>query len=387
MSLHREEWLAKLIAFDTTSRNSNLPLIDEIQKCFAHNNIEYRLTYDSSRKKANIFGILPAENDSINHGIVLSGHTDVVPVDGQKWETDPFVATTIDDRIYGRGTADMKGFIAVVLALIPELIHLPRTYPLYFAFSYDEEVGCIGAPGLIADMQQYGIQPKACIVGEPTEMHPVTAHKGITLLRCRVRGQATHSSLTPQGCNAIDYAASLICKIREIADQIRVVGPFDEFYDVPFTSVSTNTIQGGNAINTIPAGCEFFFEIRNLPSSTPKKILDEVNIFITEILLPKMRKESQHATIEIEQMAAAPGLDTSEQTDLIKLARMLTNENQIRKVAYATEAGLFQQAGIPTIICGPGNIEQAHRANEFVTRKQLELCETFLRHLVKRGLE
>jgi len=378
-----EVWLAKLISFDTTSRNSNLALIHSIQEWLSSHGIVSQLTYDSSGQKANLFATMPAHNGTVQGGMVLSGHTDVVPVDGQKWDTDPFKAIEKAGRIYGRGASDMKGFIAVILALLPEFHKLRLEKPLHFAFSYDEEIGCNGAPHLIADMQKRGIKPDACIVGEPTEMRPVTAHKGISVFKVNARGLATHSSLTPQGCNAIDYAASLVCYIRELANKLRKDGPFDEFYDVPFTSISTNMAQGGNAINTVPASCEFLFEIRNLPATSPQKLLEQIKYYIQTDLLPKMQSEYLKASIDVDLIAQAPGLETSEQTDVIQLARLLTNEKAIHKVAYATEAGLFHNAGIATIVCGPGSIEQAHRANEFIAIEQLRLCEAFLRRLVK----
>lgn len=372
------EWLSKLISFDTTSRNSNLELISAIANWFEDHKILTKLIYDTDKQKANLFATLPAHNGNTQGGLVLSGHTDVVPVDGQHWNTDPFQATEIDGRIYGRGACDMKGFIAVVLATLPEFKKTKLQKPLHFAFSYDEEVGCTGAISLIDEIQQSGLRPEACIVGEPTDMLPVVGHKGINAYRCRVHGRATHSSLTTQGCNAIDYAAELICYIRECAKQLRQQGPQDNHYDVPFTSVSTNMIAGGNAMNTIPSYCEFVYEFRNLPTVNPKEIHNKIQTYIHQILLPKMQMEFADGAVEIEQLATAPGLETTEQEAITQWIRTLTGDKIIRKVAYATEAGLFQQAGIPTIVCGPGHIEQAHRANEFVSLEQLKRCEDFL---------
>ncbi len=377
------EWLAKLVSFDSTSRNSNLDLIAEIQGCFDAQGLKTRLTQDASGKKANIFATLPAADGSTQGGIVLSGHTDVVPVDGQQWETDPFCATTKGERIYGRGTSDMKGFIAVALALLPEFKNLKLAKPLHFAFSYDEEVGCHGAAVMIADLVQNGIKPDGCIVGEPTELHPVIAHKGIHLFRCRAQGKAAHSSLTAQGCNAIEYAARLICHLRDWADQIKQQGPFDHDYDVPFTTLSTNTIQGGNAYNTIPSFCEFFFEFRNLPTVDPQWILKPIQTYLTQDLLPKMRQEYPEASLEVDAIAGVPAFEAGAQTPLTQLLRQLRRDDKVFKVGYATEAGLFQQAGIPTILCGPGSIEQAHRANEYIAIEQLSLCEAVLRDLAR----
>jgi len=377
------DWLKKLVSFDTTSRNSNLPLIDYVDEWFlVHHSVTHRI-YDTTGNKANLFATLPAHDGSVNGGIILSGHTDVVPVDGQTWETDPFAATKVGGRIYGRGTCDMKGFLAVALTLLPKLQHLKLPHPVHFALSYDEEVGCIGASSMIAELKKMGINPSACVVGEPTEMRPVTAHKGINLFRCRLHGRAAHSSLTIQGCNAIEHAAKLMSWIRELGKQLQQ-GAKDTFYDVPFSSITTNLISGGNAINTIPSMCEFFFEFRNLPTINPREITQKIQNYIQHELLPGMRQEYHEAKVELTSLAAVPGLEASEDAEVTKATRALTKEKDIFKVAYATEAGLFQQSGIPTIVCGPGSIEQAHRANEYITIEQLDQCEKFLFDLVKQ---
>src|SRR6185312_4264907 len=245
------EWLKKLVSFDTTSRNSNLDLIGVIHNFLAYHKIDAHLTTDTTGEKANLFATIPAQNGNPHDGLILSGHTDVVPVDGQQWDTNPFEAIQIQDRIYGRGTCDMKGFIAVVLALVPEFCAIKLTKPLHLAFSYDEEIGCLGAPHLITDFLKTGIRPQACIVGEPTEMKLVTGHKGINVFRCRVKGFAAHSSLVTQGCNAIEYAAELISWLRKLGIEIRGQVQ-DKHYDVPFTSIINNLIRGSNAVNTIP---------------------------------------------------------------------------------------------------------------------------------------
>lgn len=376
------QWLSRLIGFDTTSRNSNLDLINCVQDWMQQHGAICRLTHDAKEKKTNLFATLPSAAGSMHGGLILSGHTDVVPVDGQEWETNPFLATERDGKIYGRGACDMKGFLAVALALVPDLAQRQLAKPVHFAFSYDEEVGCRGAPLLIADLQRAGIQPEGCIVGEPTEMQPVIAHKGIQVFRCRVTGHAAHSSLTPQGCNAIDYAAELICYLRDLAQRIRAEGLRDDYFDVPYTSVSTNMIQGGNAHNTIPALCEFIFEFRHLPSIKPQTILSEIEAYISDVLLPRMQQERSTANIELENLAAAPGFEADNQSVLLQWAREIAQQADILKVAYATEAGQFQAAGIPTIVCGPGSIEQAHRANEFVEITQLERCRQFLENII-----
>jgi len=376
------EWLQRLIAFDTTSCNSNMELIDCVQDWFLHHRIHSRLTHARTAAKANLFATLKAHDGSTEGGIIFSGHTDVVPVDGQQWDTHPFEAVQIENKIYGRGACDMKGFLAVVLALVPEFEKLTLSQPIHFAFSYDEEIGCQGVPWLIADLQKAGIKPKGCIVGEPTDMHPVVAHKGIQVFRCEVRGLSAHSSLTPHACNAIEYAAKLICYVRELADELRRRGPFDQHFDVPFTSVSTNRINGGTAHNIIPAQCEFIFEFRHLPQVEPHEIIDRINAYIQDELLPQMQREWINAEIVVDSIATVPSFESSEETAINHIAYAITGKDEIRKVAYATEAGLFQQAHIPTIVCGPGSIEQAHRPNEFVTIEQLRRCEMFLRRVV-----
>ncbi len=379
-------WLTELVAFDTTSHKSNLELINHIASFFKEKNIPCRLTYDDEKTKANIVATIPAEDGSVNGGLVLSGHTDVVPIDGQDWDTDPFILTQKENYLFGRGTCDMKGFIAVVLAMVPEIQTMKLSKPLHMAFSYDEEVGCLGAPLLIEDLQQQGIQPEACIVGEPTEMRPVIAHKGINVFRCSVHGRAAHSSLTSEGCNAIEYAAQFICKLRQIAHELRHKGEADGSFDIPFTSMSTNMIQGGNAINTIPALCEVWFEFRNLPTMAPKIITTRIQHFIQKELLPAMQTEYPDAQLELTPLATVPGLQAEKDDPFSQLIYALTKEEGTLKVAYGTEGGLFQQAGIPTLICGPGSIQQAHRANEFLEVTQLNACEQFIRTLIQHYL-
>lgn len=378
--IDKETWLARLVAFDTTSCNSNLPLIECVGNWLDHLKIPFTLTYDPTKTKANLFASLPASDGSLNGGLILSGHTDVVPVSGQVWASNPFCAMKRDNRIYGRGTCDMKGFLAVVLSLIPELQSNSRKYPLHLAFSYDEEVGCLGVPLLIADLQRKGIQPAACIVGEPTEMVPVIAHKGINSFKCRIHGHAAHSSLTSKGCNAIEYGAKLICWLRSFAEQIKEKGIKDDLYDVPYTTLTSTMVSGGIAMNTIPSFLEFLFEFRNLPHDNPNQISQAIKDYVSDYLIPEMQKESVDASVEIEPINSIPAFQASKDIELIKIPK---DRNRIKKVSYATEAGFFQKAGIPTIVCGPGNIMEAHKANEFVSVEQLDECEKFLRMVVR----
>ncbi|WP_284075790.1 acetylornithine deacetylase [Herbaspirillum aquaticum] len=385
--MNTRQWLETLVAFDTTSRNSNLELITTVRDSLEKQGISSWLAHNKEQTKANLFATLPAtagpNAGSTEGGIVLSGHTDVVPVDGQKWDTDPFKLTEKDGSLFGRGTCDMKGFIATSLALVPEFLAMPRVKPIHLAFSYDEEIGCIGAPVMLEGIVKRGIKVDGCVVGEPTSMNVVVAHKGINVFACKVHGKSAHSSLTPQGCNAIEHAARLICAIRDFADGYKANGPYDQFFDVPFSTMTTNQIRGGIAVNTIPELCEFTYEFRNLPGMSVADIQAQIDKYIAEVLLPKMRSEFPDARVEIDNFAGSPALEAVEQAAITELVRALTGDRETRKVAYGTEAGLFQQIGIPTIVCGPGDIGNAHKPNEFVTLSQMERCEQFLRKLGK----
>ena len=374
-------WLKTLVAFDTTSRNSNLHLIEHVRDALAAQGLQVQLFKSPDGAKSNLFATLPAIDGNTQGGIVLSGHTDVVPVDGQKWDTDPFALTERGGKLYGRGTCDMKGFIAAGLALVPEFLAMPRAKPLHFALSYDEEVGCVGAPIMLEQLKLQGQRFDGCIVGEPTSMQPVVAHKGINVWRCKVHGKAAHSSLTPRGSNAIEYAARLICRIRDLADAFKANGPYDPFFDVPYTTMTTNQIHGGIAVNTLPELCEFAYEFRNLPGIVPDDIQQQLEAYVQHELLPRMRQEFADARIEFESLASAPYFDTAETEAISQLVQALTGDREKRKVAYATEAGLFKHEGIPTVVCGPGAIAEAHKANEFVEIAQLQRCEVFLRKL------
>ena len=375
-------WLDRLTAIDTVSRHSNLGLIETVRDALKGHGLDPWLNLNAEGTKANLFCTLPAQNGATQGGIALSGHTDVVPVDGQDWATDPFKLTEQDGKLYARGACDMKGFIAASLALVPEFLALPRSQPLHLALSYDEEVSCLGAPFMLAELQQRGIRIDGCVVGEPTSMKPVVAHKGLNAYRCRVHGKAAHSSLTTHGCNAIEHAARLICHIRDLADAWRAQGPFDAAFDVPHSTITTNLIAGGIAINTVPDACSFSYDFRHLPGHDASGIQAQVQRYVDDELLPRMRREYAGARVDIECGAAVPTLDASEQAAITQLVRALTQDQGVRKVAYGTEAGQFAQAGIPAILCGPGSIEQAHKPDEYVEHAQLALCDRFLRQVL-----
>ncbi len=375
-------WVERLIAFDTTSRNTNLALIEEVKAHFDRHGLPVTMTMNRERTKANLFATIPDSQGSERGGMILSGHTDVVPVDGQDWTSDPFRATIREGRLYGRGACDMKGFLGVSLAALPWAVGLRLRQPLHFALSFDEEVGCLGAPLLIQDIVERGIRPSGCLVGEPTEMMPVVAHKAMRMFRCQVHGQASHSSRTPAGVNAIEYAARIICAIRQMADQSRLEGPFQAEFDVPFTTASVGTIRGGIAPNTVPADCEFLFEYRSLPGEDPSRLERRIRAFIDDVVLPEMRAENEAANVAVEALANVPPLAPCIDDAFTRLVRNLARPGS-QKVAYGTEAGQFQKADIPAIICGPGSIEQAHKADEYVELSQLALCEHFIAELVR----
>lgn len=372
--------IEQLIAFDTTSRNSNLALVHWAAERFERSGARLRYNFNADETKANLFATF---GDGPG-GVVLSGHTDVVPVDGQAWTTDPFQADVRDGRLYGRGSCDMKGFVGVVLANVDRFRQARLREPIHCALTYDEEVGCLGVPGLVQEIKKAGISPSGCIVGEPTEMRVISAHKGGRIYRCRVTGVSAHSSLTPIGVNSIEYAARLIAFIQQLAERERQSGAREDGYDVPFSTISVNMIQGGTWNNIIPATCEFYFEYRFLPSVAGDYFINEIKRFSSEELMPKMKAVDSRASIDFEQLLENPGLHTKDEDDIFRLALKITGDNEHRKVAYGTEAPFFQEIGIASVICGPGSINQAHQPDEYVTLEQLAVCENFIHRLVDR---
>ena len=374
--------LSRLIAFDTTSRHSNLALIHDCADYLESLGLKPWLSHNADQSKANLFATIAAANGSTEGGLILSGHTDVVPTDGQTWQSDPYRADIREGRLYGRGSADMKGFIAAVLAAAPAMVQAGLKRPLHIALSYDEEIGCLGAPVMIAELQKRGLTPEHCIVGEPTSMRMVVAHKGIHTFRCAVHGKAAHSSLTPQGVNAIEYAAKLIVFINELAGRLKARHDTDPDYDVPFSTLSVNTIAGGIAGNIVPQLCEFEFDYRNLPHMSPADITAPIEAHIREVLQPQMQAVEAACRIDMRHGENVPAMPEAEAALLHDLITQLVQDSSRLKVAYATEGGQFQQAGIATVICGPGNIEQAHKADEFVELSQLARCDAFLHKLI-----
>jgi acetylornithine deacetylase len=374
--MNTRDMIAKLVAFETVSRNSNLALIDFVRDYLDSYGINSRLIPNDNGTKANLYATL---GPPVADGIVLSGHTDVVPVDGQPWETDPFTVVEHDGKLYGRGTSDMKSFCAIALSLVPEMKKLKK--PIHFAFSYDEEVGCIGAPRMIKDLIANVPRPRGVIVGEPTNLQVVTSHKGIAALKTTVTGHEAHSSQTHRGVSAVMTAARLVNFLEQMAQQRKQEGPFVEGFEPNFTTVHVGTIQGGTAINIISRHCEFMWDIRSLPCDDPHEI---IQCFLTYCrdMEPEMKAISNQAGIETEILANAPALGDQPHNDTAQLVRQLTGEQTTYKVPYATEGGQFQEVGLPVVICGPGSIDQAHKPNEFITLQQVEAGTAFLRSLI-----
>ena len=375
----------RLIEFNTVSRDSNLGLIEWTRDYLAKLGARTRLTHDVSGKKANLFATL---GDSARPGLILSGHTDVVPVDGQNWDTDPFKVTERDGKLYARGSADMKGFIGVALTQAPKFLEALNAgrldAPLHYALSYDEEVGCIGVRGLIRDLEENGIRPAGCVVGEPTSMQPIIAHKGMNRFRCTVRGREAHSSYVTHGVNAIEYAARLVVYIRQIADRLAEFEKRDYGFTVPYTTLSTGLIRGGIASNVIPKECEFQFDMRTLPNASADALYQEIRAQ-AETLSREMRAVDPQSGIDLEWVSQTIGLASSESDAIVQWAMRLARSDRTGKVSYGTEAGLFQQMGVPTVILGPGDIAEAHRPNEFVALDQLAKCETFVSRILTTG--
>ncbi len=370
-----------LIAFDTTSRESNLGLIEWARDHLERLGAQTRLTYDAKGIKANLFATL---GEGSRPGVILSGHTDTVPVDGQDWRTDPFTPTVVDDRLYARGSADMKGFLGIALHHAPvfvDSIDAGRLdAPIHYSLSYDEEIGCIGVRGLLADLDAIGLVAAGCIVGEPTSMQPIIAHKGTHRFHCHVHGREAHSSYTTHGVNAIEYAARLVVFIRDLADRLAATEVRDYGFTVPYSTLSTGIIKGGIAANVIPKECQVQFDMRTLPNASADALYAEIRDYAAK-LEADMQKEDASGRIEMTWESSTDGLAANESDAIVQLAKKLSRHDETGKVSYGTEAGLFQQIGIPTVICGPGDIAQAHGPDEFVTLGQLAQCERFMERL------
>lgn len=372
--------LQTLIGFDTTSFKSNLNLIKFIENYLNQYEIKSELVYDDTKNKANLFATIGPNSTG---GIVLSGHTDVVPVGSQKWDTDPFQLIEKDQKLYGRGASDMKSFIALVLSRVPKIIEKKLSKPIHLAFSYDEEIGCVGVHGLLDLIEKKSIKPEFCIVGEPTSMEVVIGHKGKHAYSVKVDGLSCHSGQAPFGVNAINYASKLIAYIDELNKEKSINGPFDQDYEVPYTTLHTGLINGGTILNIVPNLCEFEFEIRNLATDDPLKLVNKIKDYTNQKLINDMHKVSSKTGIHFNEKVNYPALDISADIEPVKKIKELLNNQKHKKVVYGTEGGLFKNRfDIPTIVCGPGSIDQAHKPNEYISIEQIKKCSNFLDNLI-----
>lgn len=372
--------IARLVGFDTVSRRSNMALIDWVRDYLAGYGVESRLVPSPDGAKANLFATIGPMTEG---GVVLSAHTDVVPVDGQPWDTDPFTLVERDGRLYGRGTADMKSFPAVALALLPDILEAGLKRPLHLALSYDEEVGCIGAPAMIARIADELPRPSAVIVGEPTSMGVVLAHKGCYVLRTTVTGHEVHSSQIDRGVSAVMTAARLVNLVGDMAAENAAAAEPACGFDPPFTTLQVGTIEGGTAANITARHCSFVWDIRPLPGDDWTRYRDRFEAEC-ERLRAVMRRISPDCDIRTEQLAGVPGLAPEPDGPAAQLCHALTGRNDTGMVSFAAEAGQFQEAGLSTVLCGPGSIDQAHQPNEYIDVAQVTACEGFLRDLVRR---
>ncbi|CAI8900582.1 acetylornithine deacetylase [Pseudomonas sp. IT-P176] len=370
--------LARLVGFATVSRDSNLALIEFVRDYLQGLGVDCELIYNAERSKANL---LASMGPQVAGGIVLSGHTDVVPVDGQAWTVEPFCLSEADGKLFGRGTADMKGYLASVLAAVPLFLASDLRRPVHLALSYDEEVGCLGVRSLLELLPQRIPAPALCLIGEPTELKPVLGHKGKLAMRCHVHGAACHSAYAPYGVNAIEQAARLIGRLGEIGATLAEPELQDSRFDPAYSTVQVGVIQGGTALNIVPADCRFDFEVRALPDFAPQAVVDELQHYAQTTLLPAMQAIKAETSIRFEQLSAYPGLATPADSAAARLIARLCGSDAFSTVAFGTEGGLFDAAGIATVVCGPGSMEQGHKPDEFVSVEQLHACDRLMDRL------
>lgn len=379
ISAHALELAQTLVRMNTVSHNSNLELIHFIRDHLARLGVKSRLTFNEDKTKANLFATLGEGKPA---GIILSGHTDTVPWDGQDWTMDPLSALVQDGKLYGRGSADMKAFIGIAVSQAEQFLNSDAPFALHYAFSYEEEIGCFGVKELIADLRDANIKPLACIVGEPTSMIPAIAHKGVYRYKCCVRGKEAHSSLTPHSVNAIEMAARVVGRVRDMAEDFEKNEPRFEGFDVPFSTSSVGQFHGGIADNVVPRDAEFRYEFRDLPTANAAHMQSEV-VAYAQSLEPAMKKVAPAAGFAFETICEIPSFLGSKDDPVTRLAQELSGEKGTTLVAFGTEAGLFKNAGISTVVCGPGSIQQAHQPDEYVSLEQLARCEAFMQGLAR----
>jgi acetylornithine deacetylase len=373
--------LARLIGFDTTSSKPNRALMDWVQELLAAAGITAQIIPDASGGKANLYATIGPQD---RPGVMLSGHTDVVPVDGQVWTRPPFVLTEADGRYYGRGATDMKGFVASALAAALMAARRPLATPLHLALSYDEEVGCLGVASLIDMLAHAPHLPAMCIVGEPTGMQVATGHKGKIALRATCTGREGHSALAPMALNALHLGADFLGAVRRLQDKVAESGLQDGDYDVPYTTLHVGKMQGGVQVNIVPNLCTLDFEIRNLAGDDPQALIDRLRIEADRITAP-LKAAFPEAAITIDRLWDYPGLGTPSSAPVVQFVKSLTGANGTMKVAFGTEGGLFStRLGIPTVICGPGSMAQGHKPDEWVSVEQITRCDAMLAALLDR---
>ena len=372
--------LDRLIAFPTVSRRSNRDLIAYVTGLLDGAGITWELAESADGSRANLFATVGPTDRG---GVALSGHTDVVPAEGQAWTRDPFALTIADGRCYGRGTADMKGYVAASVAAALKAARRELRTPLHLALSYDEEIGCIGVRGLIDRLKGRDPLPAFCLVGEPTGMHIATGHKGKLALRACCQGRAAHSALAPGALNALHLGADFLAVLRREQDRLAETGARDGAYDIPYSTVHAGVMRGGQALNIVPDRCEIDFEIRNLAADDPQAILSRIRAGSEAIVAP-LRGRFPEAAIAIDEVNAYPGLDAPDGSAVVDLVRRITGDNgPTCKVAFGTEAGLFHDhLGIPSVVCGPGHMDQGHKPDEYVALSQLEACDAMMDRLI-----
>ncbi|WP_340149667.1 acetylornithine deacetylase [uncultured Sneathiella sp.] len=373
------EMIDRLIGFDTVSRNSNLDLINFVADYLAGHGVEAVRVFNDDKTKANLYATVGPAREG---GVVLSGHTDVVPVEGQPWDTDPFTVVEKDGRLYGRGTSDMKSFSAIALAKVPEMIEKGLSVPIHFALSYDEEIGCIGAPSMIEEIANTLPRPRAVIVGEPTMMDIVSAHKGIVTLKTTITGREAHSSLVEDGVSAVMVGAELISFITGMMAENKARASAESRFSPPYTTLTCGVVHGGTAPNIIARKCEFLWDIRHIPGDDPLSFVERFKAHCETEVLPRMQAVAKEASIVTEISSNVPALGPEDDGEAERICRAITGKNTTGAVSYAAEAGQFQQAGFSTVICGPGSIGVAHQPNEYIDIAQVAAAEKFISGLI-----
>lgn len=373
--------LRDLVAFDTTSRNSNQALIAHANAFLRSHGVATRLSHGADGQKTNLHAIIGPE---VAGGIALSGHVDTVPVDGQDWSSDPFKLRAHDGRLYGRGACDMKGFVACCLAAVPDLVAMKLARPVHLFITFDEETTMEGARVLMDDLAASGLRPEMCVVGEPSLMQPILAHKGRIAVHVRVRGHAGHSSEPARGVNAVFAAAEAISYVAMEAKRLALEGPFVEGFDPPCTTAHVGTMSGGSILNIIPEDADFVMEWRCVPGHDPHAEFARLRAHVAEHIEPRMREVDPACGFSYEVIGDIPGMGLAEGHALTALIKQVTGSNSTGKVSYGTEGGIYEGAGIPTIVCGPGSIQQAHKPDEWIAQSQLDACDAFIRGLARR---